>query len=61
MWDDLQREFLNMDPYATGYVTKEEFKDVLSELCVHLTDWELEGLCERFAIKKDGRFVSYLP
>ncbi|XP_041364639.1 EF-hand calcium-binding domain-containing protein 6-like [Gigantopelta aegis] len=59
MWDDLQREFLNMDPYTTGFVTKEEFKDVLSELCIHLTDWELEGLCERFALKKDGR-ISYI-
>ena len=44
-----------MDPYGTGYVSKEEYKDVLTELCVHLSDYEINMLCEKFDIKNDGR------
>ncbi len=60
MWDDLRREFVNMDPYNTGCVNKDEFKDVLGELCIHLSNWELEHLCERFDTKKDGRWVDVM-
>ncbi|XP_048248284.1 EF-hand calcium-binding domain-containing protein 6-like isoform X1 [Haliotis rufescens] len=59
MWEDLRREFVNMDPYSTGFVTREEFRDVLTELCVHLSMMELDQLSERFDIRQDGR-VSYV-
>jgi Ca2+-binding EF-hand superfamily protein len=59
MWDDLRKEFLGLDVYGTGFVSKEEFRDVLQELCVHLSAYELESLCCRFEIKQDGR-VSYV-
>ena len=55
MWDDIRREFLDMDPYATGFVSAEEFKDVLCDLCVHLSAYELETLAQKYDIKKDGR------
>jgi len=59
LWDDLRREFVAMDPYSTGLVQKEEFREVLTELCVNLSNLELEQLISKFDIKKDGR-VSYI-
>ncbi|KAK3772027.1 hypothetical protein RRG08_008265 [Elysia crispata] len=59
LWDDLRREFVNMDPYNTGFVTKEEFREVLTELCVNLSNLELEQLISKFEVREDGR-VSYI-
>ncbi|XP_030048075.1 EF-hand calcium-binding domain-containing protein 6 [Microcaecilia unicolor] len=58
-WDDLKREFEDLDPYHTGFVSKEEFKDILTELCVHLNEYECEMLMKKFAVNEDGR-VSYV-
>ncbi|XP_063776809.1 EF-hand calcium-binding domain-containing protein 6-like isoform X3 [Pseudophryne corroboree] len=58
LWDDLRREFEDLDPYQTGFVSKEEFKDLLTELCVQLNDYEREMLAKKFECKGDGR-VSY--
>ena len=54
-WEDLRREFVAMDPYSTGFVTREEFRDILTELCVQLSDYELEMLTKKFEISGDGR------
>ncbi|XP_043920865.1 EF-hand calcium-binding domain-containing protein 6-like [Protopterus annectens] len=59
LWDDLRREFLDLDPYHTGFVSKEEFRDILTELCVHLNEYECDVLEKKFEINGDGR-VSYL-
>ncbi|KAH9502531.1 hypothetical protein Btru_068907 [Bulinus truncatus] len=59
LWDDLRLEFMNMDPYNTGYVTKEEFREVLTELCVNLSNLELEQIISKFQVKQDGR-ISYI-
>ncbi|XP_038061355.1 EF-hand calcium-binding domain-containing protein 6-like [Patiria miniata] len=59
MWDDLRKEFLGLDVYGTGFVSKEEFRDVLQELCVHLSAYELDALSSKFEINHDGR-VSYV-
>ncbi|XP_056416023.1 EF-hand calcium-binding domain-containing protein 6-like isoform X2 [Hyla sarda] len=59
LWDDLHREFGDLDPYHTGFVSKEEFKDLLSELCIHLNDYEREMLSKKFESNGDGR-VSYI-
>ena len=58
MWDDLRREFCGMDPYNTGHVTSEEFQEVLSELCVHLSDFELQMLTKKFDTNKNGRLEN---
>ena len=58
MWDDLRREFCAMDPYGTGFVTTEEFHDVLTELCVHLSDYELNMLVKKFDLGGNGRWVE---
>ncbi|KAJ8318169.1 hypothetical protein KUTeg_003260 [Tegillarca granosa] len=59
MWEDLRKEFVGMDPYGTGFVSKEEFRDVLTELCVHLSDVEINLLCQKFELRNDGR-ISYI-
>lgn len=59
MWEELRKEFVGMDPYGTGYVTREEFKDVLTELCVHLSEFETRSLSDKFELRQDGR-VSYI-
>lgn len=59
MWEDLRKEFIAMDPYGTGFVQREEFRDLVTELCVHLSDYEVNMLCDKFEIKKDGR-VNYI-
>ena len=56
MWEDLRKEFVQMDPYGTGYVAPDEFKDVLQELCVHLSEYELNMLTSKFSIGSDGRW-----
>ena len=55
MWDDLRKEFVNMDVYGTGFVTQEEFREVCRELCVHLSDYELDSIVRKFDLRKDGR------
>lgn len=57
MWDDLRKEFLNLDAYGTGFVSAEEFRDVLQELCVHLNAYELDMLSRKFDTQNDGRYV----
>lgn len=59
MWEDLRKEFVGMDPYGIGFVSQDEFRDVLKELCVHLSEFELDQLTRKFDLKKDGR-VSYI-
>ena len=55
MWEDLRREFCGMDPFNTGFVSSEEFNEVLTELCVHLSDYELQLLTKKFDLQSNGR------
>ena len=57
MWEDLRKEFVAMDPYGTGFVSQEEFRDILTELCVHLSEYELNLLTKKFEVGSDGRYV----
>ncbi|KAM4708958.1 EF-hand calcium-binding domain-containing protein 6-like [Discoglossus pictus] len=59
LWDDLHREFEDLDPYRTGFISKEEFRDILNELCIHLNNYECEMLAKKFEVNGDGR-VSYI-
>ncbi|XP_076459815.1 EF-hand calcium-binding domain-containing protein 6-like isoform X2 [Babylonia areolata] len=58
LWDDLRKEFQGMDPFATGCVSREEFRDVLIELCVNLSDVELDAITAKFGTSDDR--VSYV-
>ncbi|KAM4810047.1 EF-hand calcium-binding domain-containing protein 6-like [Rhinophrynus dorsalis] len=57
--EDLHREFEDLDPYHTGFVSKEEFKDILTDLCIRLNEYEREMLAKKFESNGDGR-VSYI-
>ncbi|XP_069055700.1 EF-hand calcium-binding domain-containing protein 6-like [Pleurodeles waltl] len=59
LFDDLWKEFEELDPFHTGFVSKEEFSDILTELCVQLNEYECESLAKKFETNKDGR-VSYM-
>lgn len=58
MWDELRKEFIAMDAEGTGCVATEQFRAVLTELCVHLSDFEQDLLARKFTVD-DGR-VSYV-
>nr|DBA29130.1 TPA: hypothetical protein GDO54_009387 [Pyxicephalus adspersus] len=62
LWDDLRKEFEDLDPYHTGFVSKEEFKDLLTELCIQLNEYEREMLAKKFESNADGRvcYVDFL-
>ncbi|XP_076819252.1 EF-hand calcium-binding domain-containing protein 6-like isoform X2 [Clavelina lepadiformis] len=59
LWEDLRREFVEMDPYHTGFVSRDEFRDVLMELCVHLSNHETDLITNKFDTNGDGR-ISYV-
>ncbi|XP_064633647.1 EF-hand calcium-binding domain-containing protein 6-like isoform X2 [Lineus longissimus] len=59
LWDDLRQEFLGMDPHRTGFVEIDTFRDILIDLNIHLSDYELNKLSRQFDLKKDGR-ISYI-
>lgn len=59
LWEDLRRDFIEMDPYKTGMVSREEFSDILHDLCAPLTDREIETIANKFDLRDDGR-VSYV-
>lgn len=60
MWEELRKEFQSMDPYSTGCVGRDEFRDVLIELCVSLSDAEINSLLQRFTLKDDRRVSQVL-
>ncbi|XP_050394782.1 EF-hand calcium-binding domain-containing protein 6 [Patella vulgata] len=59
LFEELSKEFQSMDVYNTGYISVEEFRDVLAELCVQLSDPELNRIVDKFNVRHDGR-VSYI-
>ncbi|XP_065110627.1 EF-hand calcium-binding domain-containing protein 6 isoform X2 [Paramisgurnus dabryanus] len=56
---DLWTEFSEMDFSGTGFVRSEEFKEILMNLCVLLSQYECDLLAKKFDINHDGR-VSYV-
>ena len=56
--DELRGEFEEMDPYRKGFVSQEEFQEVLKGRCVHLDDNEWEMLARMFDINRDGRWMK---
>ena len=48
-WEDLRRCFVALDPHKTGCVSDQEFQDVMNEICVHLSVYDLEQIMKRHA------------
>jgi len=55
----IKRSFHEIDPYHSGYVLRDEFKEVLLELCPELNEEELEMLCEKYENAFDTR-INYM-
>ncbi|XP_051746043.1 EF-hand calcium-binding domain-containing protein 6 [Ctenopharyngodon idella] len=55
---ELWTEFSEMDFSGTGFVSSDEFKEILMSLCVHLSQYECDLLARKFDINNDGS-VSY--
>ncbi|CAF4816073.1 unnamed protein product [Rotaria sp. Silwood1] len=61
-WDQLRREFTQLDPYRTGYIQSEEFDDILTELCPQVNQEDLDIIKFKFQTKHDSRmnYVQFL-
>jgi len=58
-WNQVRGEMKYLDPYHTGFVSYQQFKNVMSELQVELDPYELNLLCEKFDTANDRR-VNYV-
>ncbi|TRY84935.1 hypothetical protein DNTS_004026 [Danionella cerebrum] len=56
---ELWTEFSEMDFSGTGFVSIDEFKEILLSLCVNLSEYECDVLAKKFDVNHDGS-VSYL-
>jgi hypothetical protein len=54
-WNELRREFTELDPFRTGYVQSDEFDDILSEHCPSVNQEDLDVLKYRFQTENDSR------
>jgi hypothetical protein len=45
---------MEIDPYQTNILLKEEFAEVLTELCPELNKKELDYICSKYEYPKDG-------
>ncbi|CAH8542331.1 unnamed protein product [Schistosoma turkestanicum] len=59
MFDRLYNEFIEMDPEGTGFITAKQLKDILIELCLQVSEREINDFIEKFDIHKNGK-ISYL-
>lgn len=58
-WETLWREFTSIDQQGTGNVSRKDFTTILQDMCVELTDYECQVLCDKFDPKKEGR-INYI-
>ncbi|XP_072095894.1 EF-hand calcium-binding domain-containing protein 6-like isoform X1 [Mobula birostris] len=56
--NDLWTSFRELDQFNTGFVSKEEFKDILMDLCVALNDQACEAITSKFDHGQDR--ISYV-
>jgi len=53
-WDQLRREFTQLDPYRTGYIQSDEFNKILTEFCPAVNQ-DVDMLKFRFQTQHDSR------
>lgn len=58
-FDNLKRCFQEIDPYMTNLLLRDEFEEILRELCPELNNQEMEFICSKYENKPDGR-INYL-
>ena len=55
LYENLRKCFMDLDPHFTNIVLREEFEEVLLELCPDLNKMEMNHFCENFENNADGR------
>lgn len=55
----IEEFFLDFDKLRKGRVTKSQFKSILSQLSLNLTDNEFEGLALKYQTNDPEKFVNY--
>lgn len=54
-WNELRREFVQLDPFRTGFIQSEEFDEILTELCPIINQEDLQTFKHKFQTKADSR------
>lgn len=57
-YEVLRRTFLEIDPYHTNYLLRDEFEEILTDLCPELNKEEMEFICSKYENTVDGR-INY--
>lgn len=57
--DVLKRSFKEIDPYGTNYLLRDEFEEILRELCPELNNREMDFIYSKYANNGDGR-INYM-
>jgi hypothetical protein len=55
----LRRTFQEIDPYYTNFLLRDEFEEILKELCPELNTQEMEYICSKHENPVDGR-INYM-
>ncbi len=58
LYESLRKNFVELDPHFTNYVLKEEFEEVLLEICPDLKQNEMEYLSAKFEHPQGGKYVK---
>ena len=58
----MKRSYSEIDPYHTNYCLRDEFEEILRELCPELNDEEMEYIVAKNENPNDGRinYVEFL-
>ena len=59
-WNELRREFGQLDPHRTGFIQSDEFDDILVELCPSVNQDDLDLLKSKFQDQFQNRFKFVL-
>ncbi|KAF6774099.1 hypothetical protein AHF37_06425 [Paragonimus kellicotti] len=60
LFEQLLREFTSVDIHKTGYASRNQLVDIVTELCLPLNEDELNDICKKFDLRGDGTYVSQL-
>ncbi|CAF1321815.1 unnamed protein product [Adineta steineri] len=61
-WNKIRQEFIQIDPYKTGFIQQEEFDEILTDVCPAMNQQDLQILKNKFQTTNDARinYVQFL-
>ena len=51
---------MEIDPYFTKFLLRDEFEEILTEICPELNEEEMNYIYIKHANPKDGRYLHFL-